>query len=74
MAVSEPARVFLRPGPLERLFNRLFGIVVGLGLGPRDYYLLQVRGRTSGRTRATPVNLIEVEGTRFLVAPRGRTQ
>ncbi len=72
--MSEPPRAYLQPGRLERLFNRVFGILVGLGLGPRDYYLLQVRGRKSGRPRATPVNLIEVGGTRFLVAPRGRTQ
>ncbi|MGH7301118.1 MAG: nitroreductase/quinone reductase family protein [Candidatus Rokuibacteriota bacterium] len=56
------------------MFNRAFGVVVGLGLGPRDYYLLQVRGRKTGRRYATPVNLVELQGKRFLVAPRGRTQ
>ena len=47
---------------------------MGLGLGPRDYFLLQVRGRKTGRVFATPVSLVELRGTRFLVAPRGRTQ
>jgi deazaflavin-dependent oxidoreductase (nitroreductase family) len=65
---------FAAPTTAERLFNKVFGVLVGLGLGPRDYYLLQVRGRTTGRVRSTPVNVVEVDGHRFLVAPRGRTQ
>lgn len=65
---------FREPSPLERLFNKAFGVVVGLGLGPADYFVLQVRGRKTGRVYSTPVNVIEVGGARFLVAPRGRTQ
>jgi len=70
-APDEPR--FRRPNPLERMFNQAFGSLVGLGLGLRHNYLLEVRGRTTGRTCATPVNLLELEGRRFLVAPRGRT-
>jgi len=33
-----------------------------------------VRGRTSGETRRTPVNLLSYEGSSYLVAPRGETQ
>ena len=51
-----------------------FGLLIGLGLDPPDYHLLEVRGRTTGRTYATPVNLLEVGGRRFLVAPRGLAQ
>jgi deazaflavin-dependent oxidoreductase (nitroreductase family) len=65
---------FLEPTPLERLFNRVFGWLVGLGLGLRHNFLLEVRGRRTGRLRATPVNVLELEGKRFLVAGRGRTQ
>jgi len=36
--------------------------------------VLEVRGRTSGQWRRTPVNLLIVAGERYLVAPRGRTQ
>ena len=60
---------FLEPNALERLFNKAFGVVVGWGLGPRDYYLLEVRGRRTGRVYATPVNVVELGGKRFLVAP-----
>ena len=65
---------FRAPSPVERLFNRIFGFLVGLGLGFRYNYLLQVRGRKSGKLYSTPINLLELRGKRFLVAPRGRTQ
>ena len=65
---------FLEPSPLERLFNRAFGVLVGLGLGLRHNYLLRVRGRRTGRVYSTPVNVLELTGRRFLVAGRGRTQ
>ena len=35
---------------------------------------LSVRGRRSGEWRTTPVNLLVVDGQRYLVAPRGQTQ
>lgn len=65
---------YRRPSLAERFFNRAFGILVGLGLGLRYNYLLQVRGRKSGRLYSTPVDLLELGGKRYLVAPRGRTQ
>jgi deazaflavin-dependent oxidoreductase (nitroreductase family) len=52
----------------------VFGFAVGIGLGFSYNYLLQVRGRKSGKLYATPINLLEIHGKRFLVAPRGRTQ
>ena len=65
---------FREPTAVEKLFNRSFGFVVGLGLGPAHIYLLQVRGRKSGKLFSTPVDLLELQGKRYLVAPRGRTQ
>jgi len=59
---------------MERAFNRLFGFLVSLGFGLKHNYLLQVRGRKSGRLFSTPIDLLETGGKRFLVAPRGRTQ
>jgi deazaflavin-dependent oxidoreductase (nitroreductase family) len=66
--------VFQAPSATERMLNRAFGLLVGLGLGLRHNYLLQVRGRTTGRVYATPVNVLELHGRRWLVAGRGRTQ
>ena len=33
-----------------------------------------MRGRKTGNLHATPIDLLELEGKRYLVAPRGRTQ
>ena len=65
---------FRAPSAGERVFNRIFGFVVGLGLGFSYNYLLQVRGRKSGKIYSTPIDLLELGGKRFLVAPRGHTQ
>jgi deazaflavin-dependent oxidoreductase (nitroreductase family) len=65
---------FRAPTAVERAFNRAFGFLVGLGLGFSHNYLLQVRGRKSGKIYSTPIDLLELGGKRFVVAPRGRTQ
>ena len=41
------------------------------GLGPPGIWLLTTRGRKSGQPRTTPVSLVEVDGTRYLVSPYG---
>jgi len=66
--------VFREPTVVEKIFNRVFGFLVGLGLGFPHNYLLEVRGRKSGKLYSTPVDLLELDGKRYLVAPRGRTQ
>jgi len=65
---------FRAPSPVERLFNRVYGFLVSHGLGFSYNYLLQVRGRKSGKLYSTPIDLLEIDGKRFLVAPRGRAQ
>jgi deazaflavin-dependent oxidoreductase (nitroreductase family) len=65
---------FREPTAVEKIFNRSFGFLVGLGLGPAHIYLLQVRGRKTGKLFSTPVDLLDLHGKRYLVAPRGRTQ
>src|SRR5207253_6928782 len=72
--MSVPETNFHAPSSLERVFNRIYGLLVGLGLGFSYNYLLEVRGRKSGRTYSTPIDLLELNGKRYLVAPRGRTQ
>jgi len=63
-----------RPSAVEALLNRFIGLLARAGIGPRYNVLLQVRGRTSGRVYSTPVNVLELKGARYLVAPRGQTQ
>lgn len=65
---------FEKPTGFERLFNRVFGALVGLGLGLPHNYRLEVRGRKSGRLYATPVDVLTRGDTQFLVAPRGETE
>lgn len=65
---------FRQPSALEALFNRAFGVLVGLGIGPAYMQLLQVRGRKTGRVYSSPVNLLRFNDKPSLVAPRGRTQ
>jgi deazaflavin-dependent oxidoreductase (nitroreductase family) len=64
---------FTPPTSIERLFNKLFGFLVGLGLGLSHNFLLEVRGRKTGRLYSTPVDVLVLDGRRYLVAPRGET-
>jgi deazaflavin-dependent oxidoreductase (nitroreductase family) len=66
--------VFREASTGEKIFNRVFGFLVDLGLGFSYNYLLQVRGRKSGKLYSTPIDLLKLNGKTYLVAPRGRTQ
>jgi deazaflavin-dependent oxidoreductase (nitroreductase family) len=74
MAESPQLPVLQKPTALAAIFNRVFGFLVGLGIGPAYMRLLQVRGRKSGRVYSSPVNLLQFHGKSYIVAPRGRTQ
>ncbi len=71
-SVQSPA--FRKPWAVEAFFIRPFGFLVGLGIAPGYMQLLQVRGLKTGHVYSTPVNLLQVGGKPYLVAPRGRTQ
>jgi deazaflavin-dependent oxidoreductase (nitroreductase family) len=58
---------YLALSGFQKLLNRLIG---RLGVTP----VLAVRGRTSGQWRTVPVNVLDLDGNRYLVAPRGETQ
>jgi len=66
--------VFQKPTAVEVVFNRVFGWLIGVGLAPASFYLLEVIGRKSGRLYSTPVDLLVLQGGWFLVSPRGATQ
>ena len=71
---AETMAEFRKPSGGEAFFNRAMGFLAGLGIGPSFIYLLQVRGRKSGKIFSTPVNLMEFDGKQVLVAPRGKAQ
>src|ERR1044072_5568844 len=45
---------FTEPTIFEQFINKLFGLIVGLGLGRPHNFLVQVRGRKTGRIYSTP--------------------
>jgi deazaflavin-dependent oxidoreductase (nitroreductase family) len=66
---------FKRPGWFTKnVFNRIVAALTRSGLSVWGSRVLEVRGRTSGEWRRTPVNLLSYEGQRYLIAPRGETQ
>jgi deazaflavin-dependent oxidoreductase (nitroreductase family) len=66
---------YLAPGWVTRnVFNRAVAFLTRHGVSVAGSRVLAVRGRTSGEWRTTPVNLLELDGKRYLVAPRGVTQ
>jgi deazaflavin-dependent oxidoreductase (nitroreductase family) len=56
------------------VFNRVVALFTRLGISVYGSRVLEVKGRKSGEWRATPVNLLRLDGTEYLVAPRGHTQ
>jgi deazaflavin-dependent oxidoreductase (nitroreductase family) len=63
------------PGWFTRnVFNRSVSFLTRHGVSVLGSRVLAVKGRTSGEWRTNPVNLLTVDGERYLVAPRGVTQ
>jgi deazaflavin-dependent oxidoreductase (nitroreductase family) len=58
----------------NHVFNPLIAGLTRLGISVWGSRILAVRGRSTGQWRTTPVNLLVVDGRRYLVAPRGHTQ
>jgi deazaflavin-dependent oxidoreductase (nitroreductase family) len=66
---------FRRPGWFTKnVFNRAVALLTRAGISVMGSRVLEVRGRTSDEPRRTPVNLLQFDGQRYLVAPRGHTQ
>ena len=66
--------VYHKPSGLVKLMNAFIGRLASMGLVPGGTAQLQVKGRRSGQTRSTAVTLVEYDGNRYLVAPRGNTE
>jgi len=74
-AASTTSPRYVQPGWFtQHVFNRMVVGLTRMGMSVKGSRELRVRGRTSGEWRRTPVNLLDIDGRRFLVAPRGRTQ
>jgi deazaflavin-dependent oxidoreductase (nitroreductase family) len=60
--------------PTTPVFNQIVAGLTKMGISVYGSRVLYVKGRKSGEWRSTPVNPLRVDGTRYLVAPRGNTQ
>ena len=66
---------YLRPGFFTRhVANPLMQGLTRAGVSVRGSHVLAVRGRKSGEWRTVPVNPLDLDGHRYLVAPRGHTE
>lgn len=60
-----------RPTRLGRAVNRLSGWWSALGLPPHIQAVIEVRGRVSGKRRATPIVIVTLGGESYLVSMLG---
>src|ERR1700730_18560363 len=74
MANEETKPHFLKPTAIDRVFSQFYAALVRLGIGFKHNFILEVRGRKSGRVFSTPVNLLVHNGRTYLCASRGETQ
>src|SRR3954451_1303629 len=66
---------YVEPGWFTKhVFNRSVRALTRWGISIAGSRELRMRGRKSGEWRSTPVNLLTLDGERYLVAPRGTTQ
>jgi hypothetical protein len=64
---------YLRPGAVERIFGRLLAFLVRIGVIRAHFYVLEVRGRKTGKTISLPVDPLDLGGKLYLVCARGET-
>lgn len=73
--MTESNRRYLEPDWFtRRVLNPTVQALTRMGVSFWGSRILDVRGRKSGEWRSVPVNLLTVEGSDYLVAPRGETQ
>ena len=67
------ARSYLPPSAADRIFGRILVALVRIGLVRGHFYVLEVRGRKSGRTISLPVDPLDFDGRRYLVCAGGNS-
>lgn len=74
MSSTDHATRYLAPSKADHRFNRVASWLTRRGLSLAGSRELRVVGRRSGEVRTTVVNLLVLDGERYLVAPRGTTE
>jgi deazaflavin-dependent oxidoreductase (nitroreductase family) len=70
----EATERYIKPKKATSVSNEVVAKLTRLGFSVWGSRVLYVKGRKSGELRSTPVNLLTIDGVRYLVAPRGITQ
>jgi deazaflavin-dependent oxidoreductase (nitroreductase family) len=66
---------YKRPDWFTRhIFNSVVKGLTRMGVSVAGSRVLEHRGRTTGKLHHVPVNLLTIDGTQYLVSPRGETQ
>ncbi|HKS48427.1 MAG TPA: nitroreductase family deazaflavin-dependent oxidoreductase [Amycolatopsis sp.] len=65
---------YVKLSKADTVFNSVVAWLTRRGISLLGSRVLVVRGRKSGEPRSVPVNLLTIDGERYLVAPRGETQ
>ena len=65
---------YRKPTRLTQMMNGALGWLASLGLTPSHMITLEVKGRRSGETRSTVMNIVEYEGENYVVSPRGESE
>jgi deazaflavin-dependent oxidoreductase (nitroreductase family) len=73
--MSDAQPHYREPGWFTRnVFNRAVRGLTGAGISVLGSRVLEVRGRRSGQPQRTPVNLLTLDGSDYLVSARGEGQ
>jgi deazaflavin-dependent oxidoreductase (nitroreductase family) len=73
--VAKASARYRKPGTVtRRMLNPFLVAAMRMGISVWGSRVLEVRGRTTGTPRRTPVNLLDFEGHEYLVSPRGDSQ
>ncbi|MEK7247515.1 MAG: nitroreductase/quinone reductase family protein [Chloroflexota bacterium] len=67
-------KFYNKPSGFTKKMNSFLGWLGGRGMGPKKMVQLTIKGRKSGQPRTVAVNIVEYDGKRYLVAPRGNTE
>ena len=70
-AVNAPR--YLRPAAVDRIFGHTLAFLVWIGLIRAHFYVIEVRGRKTGKTISLPVDPLDLDGRRYLVCARGNS-
>jgi deazaflavin-dependent oxidoreductase (nitroreductase family) len=63
-----------RPNLIARAFNEAVRGLAEIGISLGGTKALRVRGRKTGKRRGVVINLLTIDGTDYVVSPRGNTQ